>query len=152
MNVVTLTGRLTKDLSFKKTNYGYFFEGAMAVDRTDEPKKDGKWETDFLPLRGYITDIQYEKLYSKYLKKGDYVAVIGSVRAERYNKKDGSKDTFWYIKSTAINFESVGGKPKNSNENQTQNQNQNQSFEPSFEPVGLDPQGFQAIDDDDIPF
>ena len=26
------------------------------------------------------------------------------------------------------------------------------NFEPSFEPTGLDPQGFQAIDDDDIPF
>ena len=27
------------------------------------------------------------------------------------------------------------------------------SFEPSFEPnQGLDPNGFQAIDDDDIPF
>ncbi|EQG53835.1 putative single-stranded DNA-binding protein [Clostridioides difficile DA00183] len=26
------------------------------------------------------------------------------------------------------------------------------AFEPSFEPQGLDPQGFQAIDDDDIPF
>ena len=46
------------------------------------------------------------------------------------------------VKVDRIEFQKGGG---NSN-------TEKKTEEPSFELTGLDPQGFQAIDDDDIPF
>ncbi|WP_158540641.1 hypothetical protein [Romboutsia weinsteinii] len=40
----------------------------------------------------------------------------------------------------------------NSNKEKIGDANQGPKFELSFTPAGLDPQGFQAIDDDDILF
>ncbi|HFL3096417.1 TPA: single-stranded DNA-binding protein [Clostridioides difficile] len=135
MNNTTLIGRLTRDPELKYipgsgTAVSTF---TIAVDR-DYVKKDGTKETDFIPVEvmGKLAEI-----CANNLNKGRLVGVEGSIRVEHY-EKDGEKRTYTKVHANKIKFLDY---KKEDNEK-----------EYKFEPGGLDPQGFQAIDDDDIPF
>lgn len=141
MNNVVIVGRLSRDPELR------YIPGAgtavascsIAVDR-DYTKKDGTKETDFIPFEVMGKPAEYT---ANYLSKGRLVAIQGSVRVDRYKDQSGQDKTF--TKIAVRNIQSLeSSKTKEAKENGT--------FIPSFEPQGLDPQGFQAIDDDDIPF
>ncbi|EJA6329133.1 single-stranded DNA-binding protein [Clostridioides difficile] len=135
MNSVILIGRLTKDPELKYipgsgTAVSTF---TIAVDR-DYIKKDGTKETDFIPIEvmGKLAEV-----CANNLGKGRLVAVEGSIRVNSY-EKDGEKRTYTKVHANKIKFLDY---KKEDNEK-----------EYMFEPKGLDQQGFQAIDDPDIPF
>ncbi|MDN9637771.1 single-stranded DNA-binding protein [Clostridioides difficile] len=135
MNNTALIGRLTRDPELKYipgsgTAVSTF---TIAVDR-DYVKKDGTKETDFIPVEvmGKLAEI-----CANNLNKGRLVGVEGSIRVEHY-EKDGEKRTYTKVHANKIKFLDY---KKEDNEEECK-----------FEPGGLDPQGFQAIDDDDIPF
>ncbi|HBG7257399.1 single-stranded DNA-binding protein [Clostridioides difficile] len=135
MNSVILIGRLTKDPELKYipgsgTAVSTF---TIAVDR-DYIKKDGTKETDFIPIEvmGKLAEV-----CANNLGKGRLVAVEGSIRVNSY-EKDGEKRTYTKVHANKIKFLDY---KKDDTEK-----------EYMFEPKGLDQQGFQAIDDPDIPF
>lgn len=147
MNHVVLVGRLTKDPELKYipgsgTPVASF---TIAVDR-DYVKKDGTKETDFIPVEVIGKSAEF---CANYISKGRLVAIQGSIQVSRYETQTGEKRTFTKVSTLKI-------QALDSNRNRSENPYQSQGFEsdagPSFEPQGLDPQGFQAIDDDDIPF
>ena len=88
---------------------------------------------------------------ANYISKGRLVAIQGSIRVDQYKTQTGENRTF--TKVSARNVQAL-----DSNRNRMDSpypetsRGSEPTFEPSFEPQGLDPQGFQAIDDDDIPF
>ncbi|HSQ89525.1 single-stranded DNA-binding protein [Romboutsia sp.] len=137
MNHVVLVGRLTRDpelryIAGSGTPVANF---AIAVDR-EFTGKDGKKETDFIDIQVWGKSAEN---CANYIGKGSLVGIQGSIRIEHYMKDDEKR------KATKVNANRVqflGSKGSNSNV----------TNEPSFEPTGLDPQGFQAINDDDIPF
>lgn len=135
MNNITLVGRLTRDPELK-----YFKSGtakltfSIAVDR-DYKTKDGNKVTDFIPVEALGKSAE---TWSNYLGKGRQVGIQGSMYVDRYTDESGNNRTFTKVHAKNVEFLD-SGKDKTSNE-------------PQFEPQGLDPQGFQAIDDDDIPF
>ncbi|EGT3731246.1 single-stranded DNA-binding protein [Clostridioides difficile] len=135
MNSVILIGRLTKDPELKYipgsgTAVSTF---TIAVDR-DYIKKDGTKETDFIPIEvmGKLAEI-----CANNLTKGRLIGVEGSIRVNSY-EKEGEKRTYTKVHANKIKFLDY---KKEDNEK-----------EYMFEPKGLDQQGFQAIDDPDIPF
>ncbi|HCQ6054168.1 single-stranded DNA-binding protein [Clostridioides difficile] len=135
MNSVILIGRLTKDPELKYipgsgTAVSTF---TIAVDR-DYIKKDGTKETDFIPIEvmGKLAEV-----CANNLGKGRLVAVEGSIRVNSY-EKDGEKRTYTKVHANKIKFLDY---KKDDTEK-----------EYMFEPKGLEQQGFQAIDDPDIPF
>ncbi|EGT3656557.1 single-stranded DNA-binding protein [Clostridioides difficile] len=135
MNNVVLIGRLTKDPELKYipgsgTAVSTF---SIAVDR-DYIKKDGTKETDFIPVEimGKLAEV-----CANNLNKGRLVAVQGSIRVEHY-EKDDEKRTYTKVHANRMKFLDY--------------KKEDNGKECKFEPGGLDPQGFQAIDDDDIPF
>ncbi|HGT1604973.1 TPA: single-stranded DNA-binding protein [Clostridioides difficile] len=135
MNSVILIGRLTKDPELKYipgsgTAVSTF---TIAVDR-DYIKKDGTKETDFIPIEvmGKLAEI-----CANNLTKGRLIGVEGSIRVNSY-EKDGEKRTYTKVHANKIKFLDY---KKDDTEK-----------EYMFEPKGLDQQGFQAIDDPDIPF
>lgn len=141
MNHSVLVGRLTRDPELRYipgsgTPVATF---TLAIDR-EYKKQDGTKETDYIPIEVIGKSAEF---CANYITKGRLVAVQGSIRVENYQTQSGEKRTF-----TKINTRSV--KPLDYKNNT--NQENATTFEPSFEPAGLDPQGFQAIDDDDIPF
>ncbi|MBC5998173.1 single-stranded DNA-binding protein [Romboutsia ilealis] len=149
MNHVVLVGRLTRDPELRYipgtgTPVATF---SVAIDR-DYTKKDGTKETDFIPVEVMGKPAEF---CANYISKGRLVAIQGSIRIDQYKSQTGENRTF--TKVSARNVQAL-----DSNRNRTDSPYPDQSrgseptFEPSFEPQGLDPQGFQAIDDDDIPF
>ena len=141
MNNVVIVGRLTRDpeLRYIPGTGTAVASCSIAVDR-DYTKKDGTRETDFIPFEVMGKPAEYTV---NYLNKGRLVAIQGSVRVDRYKDQLGQDKTF--TKIAVRNIQSLeSSKTKEAKENGT--------FTPSFEPQGLDPQGFQAIEDDDIPF
>ena len=140
MNQVVLIGRLTKDpepgvIPGSGSSTSKF---TIAVNR-DYKDKEGKIPVDFIPVEviGKVADF-----VNNYISKGRLVAIQGSIRKEEYMKDDEKRSITKVSAKSVQVLESI----KKSEEN-------NQTFTPSYEPPrGLDPEGFQAIDDDEIPF
>ena len=88
MNKVILVGNLTRDPELSETPSGVAVcRFAIAVTR-DYANSDGNRETDFFNItvwRGRAENC------GKYLKKGNKVAVVGSLQNRSYEDKDGIK-------------------------------------------------------------
>ena len=112
-------------------------------------KKDGTKETDFIPVEVIGKSAEF---CANYISKGRLVAVQGNLRVDRYQTQSGENRTFTKVSSRSVQaLDSNRGKSENPYVES--HQGSQAGFEPSFEPTqGLDPNGFQAIDDDDIPF
>lgn len=137
MNQVILVGRLTRDPELRYiTGSGTpVAQFPIAVDR-EFTGKDGKKETDFIDIQVWGKSAEN---CANYIGKGSLVAIQGSIRIENYKNKDGENRKSTKVNARKVKF--LDSKNKNSN-----------NQEPKFEPSGLDSQGFQVIDDDDIPF
>lgn len=135
MNNISLVGRLTRDpeLKYLPGSGTAKLTFSIAVDR--DYKKDGNKITDFIPVEGLGKPAE---TWSNYLGKGRLVGIQGSMQVDRYTDDSGNNKTFTKVHAKSVEYLDSGkDKPNN---------------EPQYEPQGLDPQGFQAIDDDDIPF
>lgn len=143
MNNVVIVGRLTRDVELRFVpNTGTAVANfTLAVDR-DFANRDGSRDTDFLDIQ--VWNKQAETC-AQYLSKGHLVSVQGSIRTESYTDNLGNKRRAWRINANRVQFLT----PKGNNGN-TQTGN-TPVFEPNFEEQ-LDPNGFSAIDDDDMPF
>ena len=145
MNNVTLVGRLVQapELRFIANTGTPVASFTLAVNR--EYSKNGERQADFIDIQ--VWNKQAE-VCSQYLEKGSLVSVQGSIRIDSYEDQSGVKRRSFRINASRVEFLST----RNMNNNNTNQENPPQ-FEPSFEPPsGLDPMGFTAIDDDEMPF
>lgn len=142
MNSVVLVGRLTKDpeLRYIPNSGTAVATFTLAISR-DYKKKDGTQETDFIPIEVIGKAAEF---CANYITKGRLVAIQGNLRVDRYQTQTGENRTF-----TKVSAKSVQALDYVKNDNNSSNSNENPNFEPT---QGLDPNGFTAIDDDDIPF
>lgn len=148
MNNVSLVGRLTQDVEMRYvpgtgTPVASF---TIAVDR-DFTTRDGERQADFIDIQ--VWNKQAETC-EKYLSKGQMVGIQGSIRIDSYTDNQGVRRRSFRINANRVQFLT----PKNGTNNSNVGANQeNDQFTPSFEPPqGLDPNGFQAIEDEEIPF
>lgn len=146
MNSVVLIGRLTKDpeLRYIPGTGRPVATFSIAVNRPFAGK-DGKREADFFPI---VVWGKPAENCANYLSKGRLVAINGRLQTRSYDAKDGSgKRYVTEIVADRVEFlEWNGSNPSSDDEVKGEHQ------APAFEPSGLDPAGFQALDDDDIPF
>lgn len=147
MNHVVLIGRLTKNPEMRYipgsgTAVATF---TVAVDR-NFTKKDGTKDTDFIPVELMGKTAEF---CGKYVTKGRLVSIEGPLRVDHYKDQNGQNKTFTKVSGKSIQ---VLDSKKDNNTNTNSNSPDEPVFEPNFEPQGLDPNGFQAIDDDEIPF
>jgi len=134
MNQVILIGRLTRDpeLRFTAGSGKAVATFTIAVDRGYGKDK----EADF--LRIVVWDKQGEHC-ANYLAKGRLVAVQGRIQTRNYETQSGEKRYSTEIVADRVEFLEWGNKNEQSGSNR-------ESY--------VDPDGFQAIDEDDpdIPF
>ncbi len=101
MNKVILIGNLTRDPELTETPSGVAVcRFAIAVSR-DYANSDGTRETDFFNItvwRGRAENC------GKYLKKGNKVAVVGSLQNRSYEDKDGIKRNVTDIVASEVEF------------------------------------------------
>lgn len=143
MNNIVIVGRLTREVELR-----YIAGSGMpvatftvAVDR-DFVGQDGKRGVDFIDCQTW--NKQAENC-ANYLGKGSLVSVQGALRIESYQTKEGENRRSCRINANRVNFLSTN-KPNQEKQQSTP------TFEPSFEPTGLNPSEWSAIDDGDLPF
>ena len=106
MNNICIIGRLTTSPEIKKTTSGVSVcSVSIAVDR--DYKINGEKTTDFIPCIFWRATAEF---VGKYFKKGDMIAVVGSLESRKYKDKDGNNRIVWEVKADKLNF--CGGKKK----------------------------------------
>ena len=132
MNKVILVGNLTKNPELMTTNSGInFCRFTLAVQRKFA-NEEGEREADFINIitwRGQADNCH------KYLKKGNKVAVVGSIQNRSYDAQDGSKRYATDIVAEEVEFLI------------TKHEQRDNEIEKEVKA-----QGFNPIDDDNLPF
>ena len=103
MNLVILSGRLTKDGELRTNEGGVsFYHNSIAVKRSYK-NADGNYDSDFFNF----TLISPGESLVKYLTKGKSVLIRGEIKNNSY-EKDGSKKTTTEI--MVMKIELIGSK------------------------------------------
>ena len=166
MNHVSLIGRLTRDPEVRYSgDQMAIARFSIAIDRP--PRRDGTKETDFPNI--VVFGKQAENC-EKYLFKGRLVAVEGRIQTGSYTNRNGDKVYTTEVVANRVEFLEWGDRqarqtsqPQSGWQQPQERPQQNQSGwqqpsndwqQPEQRPQqssGL-PQGFESIDDDDLPF
>ena len=87
LNSVTLMGRITKDPELKQTASGISVVSfSLAVDRSYA--KEGEKKTDFINCTAWRSTAEF---ISKYVAKGQLIAVDGRLQTNNYEDAEGNK-------------------------------------------------------------
>lgn len=101
LNRIVLIGRLTRDPEQRATSSGTAVTTFnIAVDR-DFSTKDGKKETDFIPI---VTWRGLAETCGKFLTKGKLVAVAGRLQIRTYEDNEGAKRTVAEVVAEEVQF------------------------------------------------
>ena len=153
MNSVVLIGRLTKDPEMRvlPTTGTQVATFTMAVNR-DYKEKDGSTKADFINIEVMGKPAEF---CANYLRKGRLVACNGQLRIDNYQGQDGSWKSYTKVTCRQVNAlekKDEGATAIDNALKKTMEQNTNNNTGFDFEPAGLDPNAFGAVNDDDIPF
>lgn len=140
INNVVLMGRLVADPELRTTNTGKSVANfRIAVDRSYS-KGDNK-QTDFITICCWEGQANFVE---KWFKKGDMIALQGSIQTRSYEDNSGNKRTAFEVLAREVSF--CGGK----NEGSYSEKPNNLPATPTYQPAGDD---FEEIpDDDSLPF
>lgn len=101
MNKVILIGRLTADPKTATTSVGVkYCRFSIAVDR-DYSGSDGERKTDFFNITAWSG---LGETVLRYVKKGNKVAILGSIELRNYEDSQGVKRTAVDIIAHAVEF------------------------------------------------
>jgi single-strand DNA-binding protein len=157
MNVAIFIGRLTRDpeLRFLPGNGRAVARFTVAVDKglskekKSEMQAQGKSTADFINI--VVWGKQAENC-ANYLAKGRQVAIEGSIQTGSYTNAQGQKVYTTEVVANKVQFidwsdnaSSRAGSPQGQYSNAPSSQPSNSGFDQL-------PDGFEPIDDDDIPF
>lgn len=139
MNKVFLIGNLTRDPELTQTPTGVSVcRMSIAVGRRFS-NAEGARETDFFNVTAWRGNAEN---CAKFLKKGNKVAVAGSIQVRNYERQDGSKGTSVDIVADEVEF--------------LTSRNDNGEAGTTEGGIGVGSTGpvsdLQPISDDDLPF
>ena len=100
MNIAVLMGRLTADPELKHTaNDVPVTSFTLAVDR--RIKTGEERQADFITIVAWRKTAEF---LTKYFKKGQLVAVEGSIQTRKYQDKDGNNRTAFEVVANQVHF------------------------------------------------
>jgi single-strand DNA-binding protein len=136
MNKVILTGNITKDIEYQKTNNNVALcRFTIAVNRKFK-KEDGTVDTDFINCVAWRNTAEF---ITKYAHKGNRVGLVGSIQTRTYDATDGTKR---YVTEVLVEeFEIYTPKTENDSKPKTETQAKQETM-----------QKFEPIDEDNLPF
>lgn len=152
MNNVMLIGRLTADpeLRFLPNNGTAVTRFTLAVDKNlskdkkQEQEQQGKPTADFPRIT--VWGKQAENC-ATYLNKGKLVAIQGRIQTSTYDNNQGQKVYMTEVVAERVQFLEWGDNNKSNN---THRHSSNDTG--GINTGGIDTEGFQPVDDDEIPF
>ena len=137
MNKVVLVGRLTRDPEVRYSqgnNATAVARYTVAVDRRF--RRDGDSQTaDFI---GCVAFGRQAEFAEKYLRKGTKIALTGRIQTGSYTNKDGNKVYTTEVVANRVEFLEWGDRPSG-------------GAAPARQDDDI-PAGFEALEDEDIPF
>lgn len=137
MNLVNLTGRITKDLELKQAGQTQVTNFSMAVDNPF--KKD---DTSFFDIVAFGKTAQ---LLNDYCGKGSKVLIEGNLKQDRFQDKEGNNRSVVRVIANRIEF--LDSKGNNQPQKQQKHTTQTKSKNPFANATGpID------ITDEDLPF
>ncbi len=114
MNLVVLSGRLTKDGELRTNEGGTsFYHNSIAVQRSYK-NIDGTYDADFFNF----TLINPGENLVKYLTKGKSVLIRGEIKNRSYDAQDGTKK--YATEIMVMRIELIGGSKQDNKENEPQ--------------------------------
>ena len=100
LNVVVLSGRLTQDPELKTTPNGISVcSFSIAVERRFRSGEER--QSDFINIVTWRSSAEF---VSKYFKKGQMIAIRGSIQTRRYQDKDGNNRTAFEVVADDVQF------------------------------------------------
>lgn len=113
MNKVILMGRLTKDPELRQTPNGIAScHFSIAVNRNFKNPQTGQYDADFINCVAWR---QTAEFISKYFRKGQMIALDGTLRTGSYQDKNHSDVTHYTTDVYVDNAEFCGNKSDSSN-------------------------------------
>ena len=110
INNVVLMGRMTGNAEIKTTPSGTSVTSfCIAVDKPY--KQDGERQTDFINIVAWKGTAEF---IGRYFKKGDMIAIQGSIQTRNYDDKNGNKRTAVEVVANNVSF--CGGKAEKKEE------------------------------------
>ena len=100
MNIVVISGNLTKDTEYRSFDNGGVSTSSIAVSR-DYKSKDGEKETDFFIVKAFGKTAE---IANNYGKKGEKAIVTGRLETRNYEDKSGAKRYITEIIAQSIEF------------------------------------------------
>lgn len=167
MNIAVLIGRLTRDpeLRYIPSTGKAVANFSIAVDRT-YTSKTGEKMTDFFNI--VVWGKQAENC-ANYLAKGRLVGIKGTIENRSYETPNGEKRYITEIIAENVQFLEWGERNQRTNTQSGTSYHEYQGgpqnvFEPTgfggasvqntstYQPKGLDEDGYRELEDDDVPF
>lgn len=149
LNVIAVMGRLVADPELRTTPNGVSTTTfAVACDR-NFVKAGAERQTDFFDIVAWRQTAEFA---CKYFRKGQLIALNGSLQTRTYEDKEGKKRKVYEIVADNLHF----AEPKNSSANTQQNASAPPARAVSQEAPSYSagaPDDFAVIDDsEDLPF
>ncbi|MTI46218.1 single-stranded DNA-binding protein [Sporosalibacterium faouarense] len=158
MNNVTLVGRLTADpeLRFLPGNGTAVASFTMAIDKDLPREKKQQMEQQGKPTADFPRIVVWGRPAENcatYLNKGKLVAVQGRIQTRSYDNNQGQRVYVTEVVAEKVQFLEWGDSNNNNNNNNSRgysNSDRNNNNDHGM--GGIDTDGFQPVDDEDIPF
>lgn len=141
MNVIHLSGRLTRDPEAKKTQGGIdYCTFSVAVNKPGA-KKDDQLPPDYFDCTvwGGKDGPGRSGVITKFFHKGDGIVLTGSMQSRKYQDKNGNDRIAWGVR--VDDFEFPQGRKSDGSQTQTQ-----------AEVVPGVPEGAVEVSGDELPF
>lgn len=101
LNTIILMGRLTRDPELKTTRSGVSVtEFTIAVDR-DFTRQGEEKQTDFFDVIAWRSTAEF---VSRYMTKGQLIAVQGSMQSRKWQDKNGNNRISWEVQADNVYF------------------------------------------------
>ncbi len=153
LNSVIIMGRLTADPELRTTTNGLSVTSfTVAVDRRFQRQGEEK-QTDFISVVAWR---QTADFVTRFFKKGQMIAVQGSLQVRNYEDKNGNKRTAYDVVADNVSFcgsKAEGGNYGAARQDSAPAVSYQSADAGSFSVLPDDNQGFFGADDDEgLPF
>ena len=101
LNVVALLGRLTADPELRRTPSGVSVTTFTVAVNRSYVKQGGERQTDFIDVVAWRSTAEF---VSKYFRKGQMIAVNGSIQTRTYEDKQGNKRKAVEVQADNVSF------------------------------------------------
>lgn len=103
VNLVSISGRLTKDVEIKPVGQAFVLSGSVASNRS--VKKDGQYTdvASYFEIKNWLKSEKQVDFFKSNFKKGTKILVVGSLEQESW-EKEGQKHARVVINADRIDL------------------------------------------------